>query len=337
MQLYDYKTKKNRIIFGPDMVQLGPDEHFTLLNLSGGKPKKESVIQTGALQLGPDFMTDIFIVETSDHAKVSLSLTYSWHFKKPETQQDCVKLFNVKDFVGDACKSIASRIRGSISAIPFETLHYNSSQKIKEAVFGIDKTTKELRSELHFKSNNLIISSVDVRNIEITDVKTRQCLQQSINLSIEIQSKSQEATSRHQAEKMDQEARGHLERMKLEDLAKAETSQIELLKLKADSNYVRISGDAIANAKAKAEADEIQANAQLKNSQLTAQADMIELEQELENQKREMDVEYEHMVRTTDLEISKKREMAEIETKKFVQIVSAIGKETLVAISKVLN
>jgi major vault protein len=26
-------------------------------------------------------MTDIFIVETADHAKVSLSLTYSWHFK----------------------------------------------------------------------------------------------------------------------------------------------------------------------------------------------------------------------------------------------------------------
>lgn len=44
VQLYDYKTKKNRIIFGPDLVQLGPDEHFTMLNLSGGKPKKEKMI-----------------------------------------------------------------------------------------------------------------------------------------------------------------------------------------------------------------------------------------------------------------------------------------------------
>lgn len=82
----------------------------------------------------------------------------------------------MKDFVGDACKSIASRIRGNISAIPFETLHYNSSVKIKEAVFGIDKSTKQMRNELLFKSNNLVISSVDVRNIEITDIKTRQCL-----------------------------------------------------------------------------------------------------------------------------------------------------------------
>ncbi len=69
---------------------------------------------------------------------------------------------------------------------------------------------------------------------------------------------------------MDQEARGQLERMKLEDLAKAEESQIKLLKLQAESNYVQISGDAIANAKAEAEAMEIQANAELKNSELRA-------------------------------------------------------------------
>jgi hypothetical protein len=43
-----------------------------------------------------------------------------------------------------------------------------------------------------------------------------------------------------------------------------------LLKLQADSNYVKISGDAIANAKALAESNEIQANAQLKNSELKA-------------------------------------------------------------------
>lgn len=49
VQLYDYKTKQNRIVFGPDLVQLGPDEHFTLLKLSGGKPKVENVIKTLSL------------------------------------------------------------------------------------------------------------------------------------------------------------------------------------------------------------------------------------------------------------------------------------------------
>jgi len=30
--------------------------------------------------MGPDFMTDVLVVETADHARVSLELTYSWHF-----------------------------------------------------------------------------------------------------------------------------------------------------------------------------------------------------------------------------------------------------------------
>lgn len=35
VQIYDYKSKNSRIIFGPDLVMLGPDEHFTYINLSG--------------------------------------------------------------------------------------------------------------------------------------------------------------------------------------------------------------------------------------------------------------------------------------------------------------
>lgn len=58
IQLYDYKLKKSRVVFGPDLVMLGPDDQFTVLNLSGGKPKVEKVIQTLQLSLGPDFMTD---------------------------------------------------------------------------------------------------------------------------------------------------------------------------------------------------------------------------------------------------------------------------------------
>jgi len=31
-------------VFGPDLVMLGPDEHFTVISLSGGVPKKEGLI-----------------------------------------------------------------------------------------------------------------------------------------------------------------------------------------------------------------------------------------------------------------------------------------------------
>ena len=55
-----------------------------------------------------------------------------------------------------------------------------------------------------------MITSVDIQGQEITDEKTRKQLAQSINLAIEISSKGQEMNSRHQAEKIEQEARGQL-------------------------------------------------------------------------------------------------------------------------------
>lgn len=89
---------------------LGPDEHFSVLSLSGEKPKRPHVIKALALNLGPDFMTDIVIVETADHARLSLKLSYNWHFEMDKTNvEDAGKLFQVPDFVGDACKHVASR------------------------------------------------------------------------------------------------------------------------------------------------------------------------------------------------------------------------------------
>lgn len=68
IQVYDFRKKSSRIVLGPSLVVLGPDEQFTVTTLSGGKPKKAGVITTMQVQLGPDFTSDIVVVETSDHA-----------------------------------------------------------------------------------------------------------------------------------------------------------------------------------------------------------------------------------------------------------------------------
>jgi len=65
-------------VFGPELVMLGPDEQFTQLSLSGGKPKKPNQIRSLCLLLGPDFCTDVIVVETSDHARLQLQLSYNW-------------------------------------------------------------------------------------------------------------------------------------------------------------------------------------------------------------------------------------------------------------------
>ena len=118
-----------RVIFGPDLVMLAPDEHFTQLSLSGGKPKRPNCIRSLCLLLGPDFMTDIITVETSDHARLALQLSYNWHFEHkrdptdPSYNADSTALFAVPDFVGDACKALASRIRGAVASVPFDDFH----------------------------------------------------------------------------------------------------------------------------------------------------------------------------------------------------------------------
>ncbi len=68
----------DRVVFGPELVMLGPDEQFTQLSLSGGKPKKPNVIKSLCVLLGPDFCTDILTIETADHARLSLQLSYNW-------------------------------------------------------------------------------------------------------------------------------------------------------------------------------------------------------------------------------------------------------------------
>jgi len=50
-----------RVVFGPELVMLGPDEQFSQLSLSGGKPKKPYIIKSlKCLLPGPDFCT-VFI------------------------------------------------------------------------------------------------------------------------------------------------------------------------------------------------------------------------------------------------------------------------------------
>lgn len=36
IQLFDFKNKQSRIVFGPELIMLEPYEDFTLITLSGG-------------------------------------------------------------------------------------------------------------------------------------------------------------------------------------------------------------------------------------------------------------------------------------------------------------
>ncbi len=68
VQIYNFKKKTSSVVFGPNLVMLGPDEQFTVCTFSGGLPKMPGVLKKINIDLGPVFSTDMVIVETSDHA-----------------------------------------------------------------------------------------------------------------------------------------------------------------------------------------------------------------------------------------------------------------------------
>jgi major vault protein len=331
IQVYDYKKKTARVVMGPEAVLLDADEEFTVISLSGKKPKVSDYIKTLCLHLGPDFMTDIIIVETSDHARLQLQLSYNWEFDTKAPLKDII--FSVPDFVGDACKAIASRIRGSVAGCSFDEFHKNSSNIIQRAVFGADQEGQSVKPILEFKENGLIITAVDIHSVDPVDPKTREALVKSVQLAIEITTTSQEAAARQIAATQEQDARGRLERQIIEDKASAEEKRKILLTIEATNAAIETCGSSKAQSKAEAEARLIEGQTEVDLAGKRAQAaeNNANTELELENARRMLELD--HRAEVDRLEIHKKRALAEIEAEKFKKTIAAIGKPTIKALA----
>jgi len=230
--------------------------------------------------------------------------------------------------VGDSCKAIASRVRGAVAGVSFDAFHRNSAKIIRSAVFGTDENNK-VRSAFRFSANNLLITNIDIQSVEPVDQRTRDSLQKSVQLAIEITTKSQEAAARQESARLEQEAMGRLERQKISDEAEAERSRRELIGLQAESAAVESTGQATAEARARAEAATIEGQAAVKQAQLSAEASKIKSEAELEQLKAKQIAEIEHQKALNSLQVAKAKELAMIEAKKFGDVVSAIGADTI--------
>jgi len=336
VQIYDYKAKKSRVVFGPGLCMLEPDEQFTVLTLSGDKPKRPGVIKSLALMLCPDFMTDIIEVESSDHARLRLQLSYNWHFdvdKESKDEDEGKSIFQVRDFVGDACKAIASRVRGAVASTSFDQFHMRSAKLIRAAVFGVDENTGKIGDNFLFTANRLMITNIDIQSVEPVDERTRESLQKSVQLAIEITTRKQERNARHAAQSIEQDAKGKIERQKIVNQTDAEEARQELTRLQSESAAVASTGTAKAEAAAKAEYLEIEAKADVENAKLQAEASSIEGEADLLESAAMKRAELEHEAAMAQLELSRAKRLADIETQKFKALVDAIKPQTIKAIA----
>merc|ERR1712139_123158 len=158
--------------------------------------------------------------------------------------------------------------------------HKDSARIIRKSVFG-ETDDGKVRDSFMFAANNLVVTNIDIQSVEPVDDSTRESLQKSVQLAIQITTQSQEARAKHDAHREEEQAKGLLERQRLQNESQAESERKHLLELRAESNAVESSGQATAEAKARATAAQIHGEAEVKQAELKAAATKIEVEARL--------------------------------------------------------
>ena len=332
--MYDYVNKTSRVLFGPDLVMLEPHENFNVLSLSAGKPKVEGALTSLCLMLGPDYITDSITVETADHARLSIFYSVNNHFEFDRKNLEQVQsLFSLPDFIGFTARHIASRIRASVSQIHFDNFHKHSAAIVARSVFGVD-AEGNIGNYYKFSANNLVITNIDIRNIEPVDRHMRDSLFKSVTMAIEIAINSTEAAAHHDAERLEQKAKGLLERQKLVNEQEKEKFRRQLLLLQAECAAIESSGMAKAEAQALAEKMLIECRSEIEVTKLKAEATDIEVGAELESLKKNQAAEIKYQTDLYVLEREKSKVMSAIEISKFDSMVGTLGSGTILAIGQ---
>ncbi|KFU88831.1 Major vault protein, partial [Chaetura pelagica] len=202
VQVYDYRERRARLeMLTGNSIVVNPSDYYLLLIFQVGSYE---IITRSARAMKRDFRALGWLVRGSGVQVVFASIPparmappypFSRHFEVPEDPQALGRLFSVPDFVGDACKALASRVRGAVAAVTFDDFHKNSNRLICSAVFGFDEGGR-LREQLRFAPNGLVVTSVDIQSVEPVDQRTRDALERSVQLAIEIATNSQEAAAR---------------------------------------------------------------------------------------------------------------------------------------------
>ncbi|XP_048584492.1 major vault protein isoform X2 [Nematostella vectensis] len=334
VQVYDYRRKSARFIFGPDLAVLGPHESFNVLSLSAGKPKRPNALKTICLMLGPDYITDLLEVETTDHARLLIKIAMNNYFDVDPSDPEAVKdMFSVPDFIGFVCKNIASRIRANVAQVTFDEFHRYSAKIIRKAVFGVDEKGN-VRNRLRFDDNRLVVTNIDIQSIEPVDLNMRDSLSKSVQMAIEISTKSIEMAAAQEAKRTEQAARGQLERQKLTNEKDAEAARKNLYELQAITAAVESSGQTKAESKAKAEKLLIEGQSAIELARLKAEAAQIELQAELESRKIKREGELDFLKKKNEQEIQRAKELAAVEVAKFSAKVKSIKPKTISNIAK---
>eukprot|EP00762_Andalucia_godoyi_P007578 ANDGO_00782.mRNA.1 Major vault protein alpha len=181
------ETNEQDVILGPCVHLLQPHENIKVMSISAGIPKRENQIVAAKIRIGQDFMNDRFIVRTKDNAVLQLDISYKWCFMVDRSKKtDLFKVFQTEDFIGNACASLASRIREEAAQHDFETFHTRANEMLKNRLF---KSYTSILPGLPtvgrlFPENQFYVFDLDIKSLVPIDEEIAQLLNQALKASM---------------------------------------------------------------------------------------------------------------------------------------------------------
>ena len=168
------KSGNRRVELGPATILLKYDESLEVLQLSTGKPKNTDRLErTVYLRTRNNKVSDIVEVQTKDHVTVAVKLSYLVNFVETETD----KWFDCENYVKLMCDHARSILKGAIRKQEIETFYSDGTAIVRDLILGPAQDSG--RKGLHFNECGMVVTDVEVLNIEIRDTAIAQLLNET--------------------------------------------------------------------------------------------------------------------------------------------------------------
>lgn len=159
-----------RVVEGPFRILMEYDETLEVLSLSRGKPKNtDNRIYTVYLRTKNNKVSDQVTIETSDHVKVTLRMSFLCDF-----EGDNSKWFEVENYVKFMTDHIRSVLSGSAKQHTIAKLYLDAINFVRDSILG--KKTEDGRKGMFFEECNLRIKDVEILSVNIQDASIADLL-----------------------------------------------------------------------------------------------------------------------------------------------------------------
>ena len=221
---------ERRTELGPTRILVGYDETLEVLRLSRGKPKTtDNALETVYLRVKNNKISDVVVVETSDHVRVAFKLSFLADF-----EGDSSKWFEVENYVKLLCDHVRSLLAGAAKKGNIATLYGNAVDFVRDTVLGAKGD--DGREGLFFAECGLRVRDVEVLQVAIQDADIARLLEQeqhavvSENITLDRERRKLSFTTEHQSiQRKIQEENFETTRLANELAAKKAALELELV------------------------------------------------------------------------------------------------------------